>query len=128
MSYYVSKTLSVAFDEAVARTVLALKEESFGVLTDIDVAATMKAKLDVDFHPYRILGACNPMLALEALKLEDKVGTMLPCNVVVQEIAPGTVEVAAIDPVASMAAIDNPALKEKAKIVRKKLQSVIAAL
>jgi len=128
MSYYLAKTLSVSFDEAVARVVLALKEAGFGVLTDIDVAATMKAKLGADFRPYRILGACNPTLALEALKLEDKVGTMLPCNVVVQEIAPGAIEVAAVDPVASMAAIDNPTLKEKAEIVRGKLQSVVAAL
>lgn len=128
MSYYLAKTLSVGFDEAVARVVLALKEAGFGVLTDIDVTATMKAKLDADFRPYRILGACNPTLALEALKLEDKVGTMLPCNVVVQEVAPGAIEVAAVDPVASMAAIDNPALKEKAEIVRGKLESVIAAL
>jgi len=128
MSYYSSKTLSTGFDEAVARVTLALKSEGFGVLTDIDVAATLKAKLGADFRPYRILGACNPALAYEALKLEDKVGTMLPCNVVVQEIAPGQIEVAAIDPVASMAAIDNPALKEKAEAVRAKLQSVIAAL
>ncbi len=128
MSYYFAKTLSVGFDAAVARAILALKDEGFGVLTDIDVAATMKAKLGVDFRPYRILGACNPTLALEALKLEDKVGTMLPCNVVVQEVAPGTVEVAAIDPIASMTAIDNPALKEKAEAVRAKLESVIAAL
>jgi len=128
MSYYLAKTLSVSFDEAVARVMLALKDAGFGVLTDIDVAATMKAKLGADFRPYRILGACNPTLALEALKLEDKVGTMLPCNVVVQEIAPGAIEVAAVDPVASMAAIDNPTLKEKAQIVRGKLQSVVAAL
>jgi uncharacterized protein (DUF302 family) len=128
MSYYLAKTLSVSFDEAVARVVLALKDAGFGVLTDIDVAATMKAKLGAEFRPYRILGACNPTLALEALKLEDKVGTMLPCNVVVQEVAPGAIEVAAIDPVASMAAIDNPTLKEKAEIVRSKLQSVVAAL
>jgi len=128
MSYYFAKTLSVGFDAAVARAILALKDEGFGVLTDIDVAATMKAKLGVDFRPYRILGACNPTLAFEALKLEDKVGTMLPCNVVVQEVAPGTVEVAAVDPVASMTAIDNPALKEKAEAVRAKLESVIAAL
>jgi uncharacterized protein (DUF302 family) len=110
MSYYVAKTVDVDFDEAVACTILALKDEGFGVLPDIDVAATMRAKLGADFRPYRILGACNPALALEALKLEDKVGTMLPCNVVVQEVAPGSVEVAAIDPVASMTAIDNPAL------------------
>jgi uncharacterized protein (DUF302 family) len=128
MSYYFAKTLSVGFEAAVARAILALKGEGFGVLTDIDVAATMKAKLGADFRPYRILGACNPTLALEALKLEDKVGTMLPCNVVVQEVAPGSVEVAAIDPVASMTAIDNPALKEKAEAVRAKLESVIAAL
>lgn len=128
MSYYFAKTLSVGFDEAVARVTLALKQEGFGVLTDIDVKATMKAKLDADFRPYRILGACNPALAYEALKLEDKVGTMLPCNVVVQEIAPGQVEVAAIDPVASMAAIENARLKEKAEAVRAKLKSVIAVL
>jgi uncharacterized protein (DUF302 family) len=128
MSYYFAKTLSVGFDEAVARVTLALKQEGFGVLTDIDVKATMKAKLDADFRPYRILGACNPALAYEALKLEDKVGTMLPCNVVVQEIAPGQVEVAAIDPVASMAATGNARLKEKAEAVRAKLKSVIAAL
>jgi len=128
MSYYFAKSLSLGFDEAVARTILALKDEGFGVLTDIDVAATMKAKIGADLRPYRILGACNPTLALEALKLEDKVGIMLPCNVVVQEVAPGTVEVAAIDPVASMAAIDNPALKEKAEVVQAKLERVIAAL
>ncbi len=128
MSYYFAKTLSLGFDEAVARAVLALQAEGFGVLTDIDVAATMKAKLGADFRPYRILGACSPTLALEALKLEDKVGTMLPCNVVVQEIVPGKVEIAAIDPVASMTAIDNAALKEKAEIVRGKLQRVIAGL
>ncbi len=128
MSYYFAKTLSLGFDEAVARTTLALSQEGFGVLTDIDVKATMKAKLNADMRPYRILGACNPTLALEALKLEDKVGTMLPCNVVVHEIEPGSVEVAAIDPVASMTAIDNPALKEKAELVRAKLEKVIAAL
>lgn len=123
-----AKALSVGFNEAVARTTFALKEEGFGVLSDIDVAATMKAKLDADFRPYRILGACNPTLALEALNLEDKVGTMLPCNVVVQEVAPGRVEVAAIDPVASMSAIDNPELKEKAGRVRAMLERVIAAV
>lgn len=127
MTYYMAKTLNAGFDEAVARVTLALKSEGFGVLTDIDVAATMKAKLDADFRPYRILGACNPKLAFEALNLEDKVGTMLPCNVVVQELAPGKVEVAAIDPVASMTAIDNPELKQKAGMVRALLERVIDA-
>lgn len=128
MTYYLAKTLDVGFNEAVARTMLALKEQGFGVLTDIDVAATMKAKLDADIRPYRILGACNPKLAFEALKLEDMVGTMLPCNVVVHELASGKVEVAAVDPVASMAAIDNPALKDKAGMVRALLERVVDAL
>ena len=128
MTYYLAKTLTVGFDEAVAHVTLALKEHGFGVLTDIDVAATMKAKLDADIRPYRILGACNPKLAFEALKLEDKVGTMLPCNVVVHELESGAVEVAAVDPVASMAAIDNPELKDKAGQVRVLLERVIAAL
>jgi len=128
MSYYFAKTVATSFDEAIARATTALKQEGFGVISDINVMATMKAKLNVDFRPYRILGACNPTLAYEALKLEDKVGTMLPCNVVVQELAPGRVEVAAIDPVASMTAIGNPKLKEKAEAVRAKLKRVIAAL
>ncbi len=128
MSYYFAKTLATSFDDAIARATEALKQAGFGVISDIDVMATMKAKLDVDFRPYRILGACNPTLAYEALKLEDKVGTMLPCNVVVQEIAPGQVEVAAIDPVASMTAIENPELLKKAEAVRAKLMNVIAAL
>jgi len=128
MSYYFAKTLATSFDDAIARATEALKQAGFRVISDIDVMATMKAKLDVDFRPYRILGACNPTLAYEALKLEDKVGTMLPCNVVVQEIAPGQVEVAAIDPVASMTAIENPELLKKAEAVRAKLMNVIAAL
>ena len=104
MSYYMAATLQVPFDEAIARTEAALKTEGFGVLTRIDVSQTLKAKIDVDFRPYVILGACNPALAHEALNLEDKVGTMLPCNVVVQQFGDGRVEVAAIDPVASMQA------------------------
>jgi len=128
MSFYFAKTVAASFDDTIARVTAALKQEGFGVISDIDVMAPMKAKLDVDFRPYRILGACNPTLAYEALKLEDKVGTMLPCNVVVQEIAPGKVEVAAIDPVASMMAIGNPRLKDKAVAVRAKLESAIGAL
>jgi uncharacterized protein (DUF302 family) len=128
MGYYFAKTLSVGFDEAIARVTSALKQEGFGILTDIDVAATIKAKLGADLPRYRILGACNPALAYEALKLEDKVGTMLPCNVVVHEVTPGRVEVAAIDPVASMAAIENARLKEQAEVVRAKLRHVIEAL
>lgn len=128
MSYYFSKELSLAFDAAVMEVTEKLKAEGFGIITEIDVTRTLKSKIGVEFRPYRILGACNPALALEALKLEDKVGTMLPCNVIVQELAPGQVEVAAIDPVASMTAIDNPALLEKAAIVRSKLEKVIRSL
>lgn len=128
MSYYFATTLPVGFDDAVERTVEALKAEGFGVITQIDVRATLKEKLGVDFRDYRILGACNPALAYEALKLEDKVGAMLPCNVVVQAMGPSQTEVAAIDPVASMQAIDNPALKAAAAEVQARLARVIASL
>lgn len=128
MTYYLSATLSLGFEVAVQRTIEALKAEGFGVITQIDIRATLKEKLGVDFRDYRILGACNPTLAYEALKLEDKVGTMLPCNVVVQAAGDGATEVAAIDPVASMQAVDNPALKAAAEQVRAKLSAVIAAL
>lgn len=125
MAYYFSKTLEADFDDAVRRTVESLKAEGFGVLTDIDVKDTLKKKIGADFRRYRILGACNPRLAHEALQAEDKIGTMLPCNVVVQETADGKVEVAAIDPVASMMAIDNPRLGKTAGSVREKLQRVV---
>lgn len=128
MSYYFAKTLDTGMDATLSRVIDALKQEGFGVLTQIDVKATMKEKLGVDFRDYRILGACNPMLAHEALQLEDKVGTMLPCNVVVQEIGPNRTEVASIDPVASMQAIDNPRLKQAAEQVRAKLTKVIDSL
>lgn len=128
MSYHFSKMLDLPFDQAVSRVIDALKREGFGVLTDIDVKATMKAKLGEEFRPYRILGACNPQLAFSALKLEDKIGTMLPCNVIVQQHASGRVEVSAVDPVASMQAIDNPRLAEVAKEVQAKLQRVIDGL
>lgn len=128
MSYYFSKELSASFDEAVEKVRAALAAEGFGVLTEIDVRATLKKKLDVDFRPYKILGACHPESAYSALQLEDKIGLMLPCNVVVQERAPGEVEVAAVDPVASMAAVDNAGLAEVADGVRAKLQSIIDKL
>ena len=128
MSYYLGKVLALGFDASILRVTEALKREGFGIITAIDVKATLKHKIDVEFRPYRILGACNPALAYEALQLEDKVGTMLPCNVVVQELAPGRVEVAAVDPVASMMAIDNPLLLEKAAFVRAKLEGAIASL
>lgn len=128
MTYYFAKTLDTGFDEAVARTIEALKREGFGVITQIDVTGTFKEKLGIDFRKYRILGACNPALAHEALSIEDKVGTMLPCNVVVQESGDAGCEVAAIDPVASMQAIDNPALSQAAQTVREKLRSVIETL
>ena len=120
--------LSITFTEAVTRTTDALKKEGFGVLTEIDVKETLKKKLGVEFSNYRILGACNPELAYEAIKLESKVGTMLPCNVVVRDAGDGQTEVAAIDPVASMQAIDNPELKRVAALVRTKLEKVIAQL
>ena len=128
MSYHFSKTLDLPFDEAVARVIEALKREGFGILTDIDVRATMKAKLGEEFRPYRILGACNPQLAYRALQLEDKIGTMLPCNVIVQEHAGGGVEVSAVDPLASMQAIDNPRLAEVAKEVQAKLKRTVNEL
>jgi uncharacterized protein (DUF302 family) len=112
----------------VARVVDALKREAFGVLTDIDVAATMKQKLGIEFRPYRILGACNPPLAHKALSAEDKIGVMLPCNVIVQEVAAGEIEVAAIDPVAPMERVDNPALGAIAAEVADRLPRVSAAV
>jgi uncharacterized protein (DUF302 family) len=120
--------LSLSFDAAVARTMDALKEEGFGVISDIDIKETLKKKIGVDYPSYRILGACNPALAYEALKLENKVGTMLPCNVVVRDAGNGQTEVAAIDPVASMQAIDNRELKRAAEQVRAKLEKVVAQL
>lgn len=128
MTYYFSRTLSCGFDEAVARATAALKDEGFGVLTEIDVKATLKKKIGVDFRDYRILGACNPKLAYNALTLEDKIGTMLPCNVVVQDAGGGRTEVAAIDPVASMQAVPNPKLHEAAEEVRAKLKAAIERL
>lgn len=128
MAYYFSRMLDRPFDEAVAAARDALAGQGFGVLTQIDVSATMKAKIGADFRPYVILGACNPAMAHKALQMEDKVGTMLPCNVIVQELAPGRTEVAAIDPVASMQAIDNPELKAVAGQVAAKLKAAVEGL
>lgn len=125
VSYYFSKILRVPFEEAVRRTTEALKQEGFGIITEIDVRDTLKKKLDISFRPYRILGACNPRMAYEALQLEDKIGTMLPCNVVVHELAAGRIEIAAIDPVASMQAVENLGLRETAAAVRDKLKRVV---
>jgi uncharacterized protein (DUF302 family) len=128
MSYYLSKILQTPFDEAVERVTEELKKEGFGVLTEIDMQGTMKKKLDVDIQKYRILGACNPPLAYQAIQAEDKIGLMLPCNVIVQEVADGGTEVAAIDPVASMQAVGNPRLAQVGEQVREKLKRVIESL
>jgi uncharacterized protein (DUF302 family) len=122
--YYFAKTIDGSFDEAIEKVTAALKEEGFGVLTEIDVKETLKKKIDVDFRPYRILGACNPPFAHQALTAEDKVGTMLPCNVIVQQLDTG-IEVAAVDPLASMMGIDNPALVDIANEVQERLKRVI---
>ena len=128
MTYYLATTIKASdIDDAVATVTEALKVEGFGILTDIDVKATMKKKLDRDFRPYRILGACNPPLAHQALSAEDKIGTMLPCNVIVQQSA-NDFEVAAVDPVASMSAVENPELGSLAGEVREKLRRVIEGL
>ena len=128
MSYHFSNTIKLPFDDAIARVMESLKNESFGILTEIDVQSTLKKKLNVDFKRYKILGACNPAFAYEALKLEDKIGTMLPCNIIVQEQANGGVEVSAVDPMASMGAVGNPALAVIAEQVQAKLKKVIENL
>jgi uncharacterized protein (DUF302 family) len=125
MAYYFSKKVEGNFEGVLARVVASLKEDGFGVLTEIDVKQIMKKKLGVDFQKYMILGACNPPFAYQALQAEDKIGTMLPCNVIVQEISEDEVEVAAIDPIASMQAIENPSLLPVAQEVQKKLKQVV---
>ena len=126
MSYHFSKTVSDDFDNAVERTIDILQDHGFGVLTSIDVQATLKAKIGADFRPYVILGACNPGFAHKALLAEDKIGTMLPCNVIVQDAGDGKVEISAVDPMASMQAVENPALGEIANEVQGLLKKVIA--
>ena len=129
MTYYYSKTSDLPFAEAVARTREALKDQGFGIITEIDVTNTFKQKLDLDFRPYVILGACNPKAAYEALLREDKVGVMLPCNVIVQQRASGGgSEIAAVDPVASMSAIQNPGLQAKAEEIGASLRRALDAI
>jgi len=128
MEYYFSKTIDMSFDNAIQKVTEALKAEGFGILTEIDIKTTLKKKLDVDFYNYKILGACNPPFAYKALQVEDKIGTMLPCNVIVQEKVKGKVEVSAVDPAASMLSIENKDLHNIATEVRAKLQKVIEQL
>ncbi|MBL0181933.1 MAG: DUF302 domain-containing protein [Chitinophagaceae bacterium] len=128
MEYYFSKTIHANFDDAIATVTEALKAEGFGILTEIDMKATLKKKLNVDFHNYKILGACNPPFAYRALLAEDRIGTMLPCNVIVQEKEEGQVEVSAVDPAASMKAIENDELHDIAIEIRRRLQKVIQQL
>ncbi len=128
MSYYFAKTLSCSFDEAVERTTEALKKAGFGIITEIDVKGTFKQKRDVDFRNYRIRGACNPRMAYDELAIADKVGTMLPCNVILQDAGEGRTEVAAIDPVASMQAVANPKLEAPARKIQAQLKQVIEGL
>jgi len=128
LSYYNSKTLQISFDEAIARVTEALQSEGFGILTEIDVQATLKKKLDVEFRPYKILGACNPPFAYQALQAEERIGTMLPCNVIVQDKGTDGIEVAAVDPIASMQAVGNSDLADIAKQVQAKLRAVIETL
>ena len=128
MEYYFSKTIASSFDDAIQKVTDALKAEGFGLLTEIDIKATLKKKLDVDFYNYKILGACNPPFAYKALLAEDKIGVMLPCNVIVQEKVAGQVEVSAVDPSASMQSIENKTLQDIATEIRARLQKVIEQL
>jgi uncharacterized protein (DUF302 family) len=125
MSYHFSKTVNVSFDDAVASTKEALKRHSFGVLMQIDMRDILKKRLNVDFRPYLILGVCNPQLTYQALQVEDKIGTMLPCNIVLQQHEDGRVEISAVDPVASMQAITNVEVGQVAQDVRSQLQHVV---
>lgn len=128
MKYYIEKVLNTDFDSAVSKTEEALKTEGFGVLSEINIHEKLKEKLDVDFRKYRILGACNPPNAYKALQKENKIGTMLPCNVIVQELEPNKIEIAAVNPVASMVAVENDALTDIAKEITDKLERVINSL
>ncbi|TDD97931.1 DUF302 domain-containing protein [Flavobacterium cellulosilyticum] len=128
MSYYFNKTIKGTFEEVIDKVTIGLKEEGFGILTEIDVTATLKEKLDVNFKKYKILGACNPPYAYQALQAEDKIGVMLPCNVIVQEIEVGVIEVAAVNPMASMKAVENEKLNKVAEEITVKLEKIIKKL
>ena len=128
MDYFFSKVLNVSFDQAIQDVTEALKSEGFGILSDIDIQAKLQEKLGVSFKKYRILGACNPGYAYKALQAEEKIGTMLPCNIIVIDLENGLVEVAAVNPIASMMAIQNPALETIAKEVTEKLKKIIASI
>ncbi|TYP93572.1 Uncharacterized conserved protein, DUF302 family [Fodinibius salinus] len=125
MEYFTSRTVALTYEQAIEKVTDLLKEEGFGVLTEIDVKDTLKKKLDVDFKKYKILGACNPNFAHQALQAEDKIGVMLPCNVIVEENEDGTVEVSAVNPVASMQAVSNNGLQPIAEQVKSNLEKVI---
>ena len=127
MKYYISKKISTDFDQAVLLVIESLKNEGFGILTEINLQEKLKEKLDVDFRKYKILGACNPAYAYKALQMEDKIGTMLPCSVIIQELENNEIEVAAVDPIASMMAIENAELVELAGEIKEKLERAIAA-
>jgi len=128
MSYYYTKITDYGFDEAIEKVTEELQKEGFGILTEIDVTATFKKKINVDFRPYRILGACNPHFAHQAIQAEEKIGTMLPCNVIVQQLDNGKVEVSAVNPMASMMAVKNDSLGDIATQVSNKLENVIKQL
>jgi uncharacterized protein (DUF302 family) len=126
--YYLNRTVDLSFEETVARVTDELKMEGFGILTEIDMQATLKKKLDLDLRPYKILGACNPPFAYKAVQTESHIGLLLPCNVIVQDAGDGKTEVAAIDPVVSMSRVDNPALEPVAQEVQAELQRAIDAV
>ena len=128
MKYYISKKINAEFDQAVLSITESLKKEGFGVLTEINLHDKLKDKLNVDFRRYKILGACNPSYAYKALLQEDKIGTMLPCSVIVQELENNEIEIAAVDPLASMMAIENPYLAEIAGEIKEKLERAISSL
>ena len=128
MSYYFTKAISLGYEQALEKVQQELKQEGFGIITEIDVRETLKKKLNVDFRRYKILGACNPSFAYQALQVESRIGTMLPCNVIVQEGEDGQTEVSAINPVESMKAVANPELEHIGTQVAAKLQAVIDRL